>query len=85
MSDDLISREALIDYIDAGHLRNSSDMAFSEDDIVKIIREVPTAFDKKKVIEELRFLKEDAIEHGKTDFADAYELAIEIVEKGGIE
>ena len=41
--------------------------------------------DKEKELKELAFLKEDAVKHGKNDFADAYELAIEIVEKGGID
>lgn len=54
-------------------------------DMQRIITRQPTAFDKEKVIEELQFLKQDAIRHKKTDYADAYELAIEVVKKGGIE
>ena len=54
-------------------------------DVKDIIRKEPVAFDKEKVIEELQFLKQDAIRHKKTDYADAYELAIEVIKKGGVE
>ena len=37
MSDDLISRKTLLDYIDVGHLRNSDEKCFSERDVVEMI------------------------------------------------
>lgn len=71
MSDDLISRKAVIEevkrYRDAEYSNNDrTSRALSY--VVEIIKNQPTAFDKEKVLGEL----------------SAYTDAIEIVEKGGI-
>ena len=88
MSDDLISREAVIAAVDR-HTREDGTL---DDDISVILEEVETTFDKEKVIEELKNLAEVSREYwSKFDDEDAfgemnaYTRAIEIVEKGGIE
>lgn len=88
MSDDLISRKAVIETVD----KHTREDGILDDDISVILEEVNTAFDKKSVIEELKSLKEDErkylTECGDKDSLrgmQCYERAIEIVEKGGIE
>lgn len=75
MSDDLISRKAVIKAVD-GHTR---DDGILDEDISVILEEVKTTFDNEKVIEELEdylFEKYCIERDGKM---------AEIVEKGGIE
>lgn len=75
MSDDLISRKAVIEVVDK-HTREDGTL---DDDISVILEEVKTAFDKEKVIEELEYyLFEKYCVEGD-------EKVAEIVEKGGIE
>ena len=89
MSDVLISRKAVIESVD----RHTRDDGTLDDDISVILEEVETAFDKEKVIKELKanmssvqgisgqavtFMFSDGYYNGTKD-------AIEIVEKGGIE
>lgn len=75
MSDDLISREAIIEAVDR-HTREDGTL---DDDITIILEEVKTAFDKGRVIEELEYyLFEKYCVEGD-------EKVAEIVEKGGIE
>lgn len=97
MSDDLISRKAVIESVDS-HTRDDGTL---DDDISVILEEVETAFDKEKVMEKLKHCRDyyDVNEQPKKPFdywecADirerkgkwmAYDDAIEIVEKGGIE
>ena len=95
MSDDLISRKAVIESVD----RHTRDDGTLDDDISVILEEVETAFDKEKVIEDLTDWKNDADkwaakydEVGDIDNMDLQDMAvrcyvnaIEIVEKGGIE
>ena len=94
MSDDLISRKAVIESVD----RHTRDDGTLDDDISVILEEVETAFDKEKVIEDLTDRKNDADkwaakydEVGDIDNMDLQDMAvrcyvnaIEIVEKGGI-
>ena len=94
MSDDLISRKAVIESVD----RHTRDDGTLDDDISVILEEVETAFDKEKVIEDLTDWKNDADkweakydEVGDIDNMDLQDMAvrcyvnaIEIVEKGGI-
>lgn len=97
MSDDLISKKAVIVLIDKlGYINVSSRDDFNANLRMEKVRQevvkLPTAFDKEKVIEELkqgtedsrktwnRFGGEDAIGE-----MNAYIRAIEIVDKGGIE
>lgn len=75
MSDDLISREAVIEAVDR-HTREDGTL---DDDISVILEEVKTAFDKEKVIEELEnYLFEKYCVEGDEKIA-------EIVEKGGVD
>lgn len=93
MSDDLISRESLIE-----NLRRFAPEHYSALVNDLIIKE-PTAFDKKRVIEELKSWEKASHDAGiQSTYAEldnkasgyyqesrAYHRAIEIVEKGGIE
>lgn len=86
MSDDLISRKSLTE--------NLNKFAPEKYDtlINCLIKNEPTAFDKEKVIEELKHCAEDSRKYW-SEFGDedafgemnAYMRAIEIVEKGGLE
>ena len=42
VSEDCISREWLISFIDAGHLRNPNEKCYSENDVVELIRNAPS-------------------------------------------
>lgn len=80
--DDLISRKAVMEAVDR-HTREDGTL---DDDISIILEEVETAFDKEKVIEELR--GEIHLTVHDPMIAGRYikkKRAIEIVEKGGIE
>lgn len=86
MSDDLISRKeaykAFSDYINKSFLGEISSQAeLNIGEIASVIKSIPTAFDKEKVIEELTW-NENALEPG---VVKGLCIAIEIVEKGGIE
>lgn len=98
MSDDLISRKAVIEAVDK-HTREDGTL---DEDISIILEEVKTAFDKEKVTEELVELRqreyndyddepetldgEEIYDEGRSQGRfEAYHRAIEIVEKGGIE
>lgn len=92
MSDDLISRKAVIDYLREQNnnviIEKHKDGFVSEDTcrgmegaisaFRNFILTLPTAFDKEKVIEELK-------EEGCIIDDEAGNRAIEIVKKGGIE
>lgn len=80
MSDDLISRKAVLDILTEERIRNSilASPAFGEM-LAQRIKNIPTAFDKEKVIEELEdYLFEKYCVEGDEKIA-------EIVKKGGIE
>ena len=80
MSDDLISRKAVLDILTEERVRSSlfPSLAFAEI-LEQFIKKLPTAFDKKKVIEEIR-----NVPHGYYN-VDIENEIIEIIEKGGIE
>lgn len=83
MSDDLISRKAVIETVDR-HTREDGTL---DDDISVILKEVKTAFDKERVIDELiagRFVYEGEDVIGEST-SIRIDKAIKIVEKGGIE
>ena len=92
MSDDLISREAAIALVyKIGYINVSNQYDFKANCRVDKIRqeliELPTAFDKEKVIEELTAGKFITI-GGNTvgEYVNIrIDRAVEIVEKGGIE
>ena len=94
MSDDLISRKAVLDILTEERIRNSilASPAFGEM-LAQRIKNIPTAFDKEKVIDDLENLKNNLIDCNdlcgecleiECDQC-ALKKAIEIVEKGGIE
>lgn len=84
MSDDLISRQAAYkafsDYLNRNFIGEvSSQTELSIGEIASVIKSIPTAFDKKKVIEELEdYLFEKYCVEGDAKIA-------EIVEKSGID
>ena len=83
MSDDLISRKALIE-----NLMQEIPLAENVHIFRDIIENQPTAFDKEKVIDELKSAENYLYVNGAriTNFKFIQSLtAIEIVEKGGIE
>lgn len=87
MSNDLISRKALIK-----NLMEEIPLAENVHIFKDIIENQPTAFDKEKVIEELESLSAEAREDWRNyddKFAFgvmvAYQNAIRIVERGGVE
>ena len=41
----LIDADALIEFIDAGHLRHQGELAFSELDVVNMLNHAPTVYD----------------------------------------
>lgn len=84
MSDDLISRKSLlecVEYDDKGRLVIP----------YRKVKNAPTAFDKEKVIEQIKVLSAGIILNTNIsdDYAEGYVRAakdiIEIIEKGGIE
>ena len=91
MSDDLISRKALLDRFRYGDKESESDKAWICA-VRRMIKEQPTAFDKEKVLEELKKHADIAIETNEAYGSEvalgewsAYKQAEEIVKKGGIE
>ena len=99
MSDDLISRKALLKQFivsDSGRRIPEYDIdnfpiTLSIKDVKDIIRKAPTVFDKEKVIEELdKFTGEECTLHECGIRSERCKpciakKAIEVVEKGGIE
>ena len=99
MSDDLISRKDVITIIENMIFEVGKDLSKSYllQDAKERIRRLNTAFDKEKVIEELKEMAthsascKNQCEFGSTEYFDymgaevAYKTTIEIVEKGGIE
>ena len=89
MRNDLISRKALIEKLE--EWCGSQTYLISEE-VWKIIKNFPKAFDKEKVIDELKRMEEESCKEWN-EYGDAASLgkvitfaeAIEIVEKGGIE
>lgn len=87
MSNDLISRKAVLDILTEERVRSTllASPTFTEM-LAQHIKKLPTAFDKEKVIEELR--GEIHLTVHDPMIAGRYikkKRAIEIVEKGGIE
>lgn len=88
MSDDLISRKAVLNILTEARVKDSilCSPAFIEI-LTQRIKKIPTAFDKEKVIDELKSAENYLYVNGIriTNFKFIHTLtAIEIVEKGGI-
>lgn len=73
MSDDLISRKAVVEAVD----RHTREDGTFDDDITVILEEVKTAFDKEKVIDQLK-------EEGCIIDDESGNRAVEIIKKGGL-
>lgn len=92
----LIDADALIEFVDPGHLRHPGEATFSELDVVNMLNHAPTAYDVDKVLmcldgraedcrEKGRMLEEAGMEDASRKMyakAYSYEEAIRIV-KGG--
>lgn len=80
MSDDLISRKAVLNILTESRVKDSilCSPAFVEM-LTQRIKKIPKLFDKEKVIKEIR-----NVPHGYYNVETENEI-IEIVEKGGIE
>ena len=96
----LIDADALIEFIDAGHLRHPGELVFSELDVVNMLQHAPTAYKPDNVKAELEQLKLDGVcnnencvdcqYYGICDAGEkreelALDKAIEIVKRGGID
>lgn len=94
MSDDLISRKEAIDILENMIFEVGKDLSKSyllQDARERIIG-LNTSFDKEKVIKKLKHLEKDTFDYynrynDEMAFGEsaAFRLAIEIIEKGGIE
>lgn len=100
MMDDLISRKAAYkafsDYLNRNFIGEiSSQTELSIGEIASVIKSIPVAFDKEKVMAKLRSeymdasnmyfrLRGTAHSYSSEVRKDAWEKAVEIVEKGGI-
>ena len=86
MIDDLISRKAVIEAVDR-HTREDGTL---DDDISVILEEVKTAFDKEKVIEEIKLITAGYVLNCNytseyvQGFIDMSKKIIETIEKGGV-
>lgn len=93
MSDDLISRKAVLEILyDISDRNYGSLFGHGINKACNVIEHAETAFDKEKVIEELKRLEVNAFGYysqydDEQAFGEsaAYRAAIEIVEKGEIE
>ncbi len=79
----LIDADALIEFIDAGHLRHPSELCFSELDVVNMLNHAPIAYDVDAVVKEL----EDSVVCGMFGamFGKSDTEIIDIIRKGGAE
>ena len=95
----LIDADALIEFIEPGHLRHPGELTFSELDVVNMLNHAPTAYKPDNVKAELEQLKLDGVcnnencvdcqYYGICDAGEkreelALDKAIEIVERGGM-
>lgn len=101
MSDDLISRKAAVELVIAEYDRfqangGSHSGRYELDKAIKMLQNMPTAFDKEKVIEELRQeamyelgIPEKKFNSDEGEYSSycsiSFSQAKRIVEKGGIE
>ena len=94
MNDDLISRKAAVELVITEYDRfQKSGGSFSErhelEKVIKMLQNMPTAFDKEKVIGKLERLRDKYEERWSRFEGDyiygmiAYDKAIGIVKKGG--
>lgn len=81
----LIDADALIEFIDAGHLRHPSELCFSELDVVNMLNHAPIAYDVEKVVAELEEEKFDMDNcRYDVDLNTTIDMAISVVKRGGV-
>ena len=81
MSDDLISRNAVIESVD----KHTKEDGTLDDDISVILEEVETVFDKQNVLDQIeRQSKLYSLSDRDCEFAIPQNIALEIVKNGGI-
>ncbi len=95
-----IDADALIEFMDPGHLRHPGELAFSELDVVNMLNHAPTAYDADKAVSDLEQLKLDGVCNNENCvncryYGDcvagekreelALDKAIEIVKRGGLD
>lgn len=89
MSDDLISRkealQVLEDVFAKYRMSWGRELGGFGAAAQEVIEELPIAFDKEKVIEQIKCERAEAKEYRQESAMIAHEIDIEIVEKGGIE
>lgn len=96
MSDDLISRKEAVELVIAEYDRfqangGSHSGRYELDKVIKMLQNIPTAFDKEKVINEIHIssagmaVNMNVSSSYAEGYIDAAKDIIEIVEKGGIE
>ena len=97
MKDDLISRKAFMEYLELEDTEENREENVGEIVTLEDFDRQAAAFDKEKVIEELKEMAtrsascKNQCEFGSTEYFDymgaeaAYKTTIEIIEKGGIE
>ena len=90
MSDDLISRKALM--VEIANIfsipilkMNLRPEHMTIIKIEEIIKNMPTAFDKEKVIEQIKNERDEAKEYKQESAMIVHEIDIEIVGKGGLD
>lgn len=81
----LIDADALISFIDAGHLRHPGELCFSEVDVVNMLNHASTAYDKEKVVAELEEAEQSRLDMYDWQGQSAISDAIDIVKRGGVE
>ena len=90
MSDDLISRKAAVELVIAEYDRfqangGSHSGRYELDKVIKMLQNMPTALDKEKVKQELEISsKLYSLNDRDCEFSIPQNIALEIVEKGGI-
>lgn len=90
MSNDLISRKAAVELVIAEYDRFQADGGSHSgrhelDKVIKMLRTMPTTFDKEKVKQELEISsKLYSLSDRDCEFAIPQNIALEIIEKGGI-
>ena len=93
MSDDLISRKEAVELVIAEYDRfqangGSHSGRYELDKVIKMLQNMPAAFDKEMVIKELEYDKEISKKHStglrEQGHVEAFDEAIYVVKKGGI-
>lgn len=81
-----IDADALIEYLDVGHLRHPSELCYSELDVVNMLNHAPTAYSVESVVEKLDKRKKKLFDRCVHGVFDTIMAEVEnIVRNGGKE